>query len=217
MQSGVTLRTAHPLAKRLGRTADLRRHRDDGRPSRFVPSLGVQDQSHYPFPELRGVSFVAPVSQVGGLRQTRYGSDSTQSGPAGAIGANETNRGSATRWIGQPRDGEALERNTDRSKTGDATRHLRHDRTRADTRTAGRGRFRKVQERALRSMECRLLHACFDREGPRRRAGKGRNRTGNERTARTDGRDGIPQHPTGGPSGDSSPPPRARRRAGHQT
>ena len=46
----VSLRLPDPLAKRLGRTAHLRRDRDDGCPLRFVPALGVQDQPHCPFP-----------------------------------------------------------------------------------------------------------------------------------------------------------------------
>ena len=52
----VALRASYPLTLRLGRTADLRRHRDDGRPLRFVLTLVVQDQPHCPFPKLRAVS-----------------------------------------------------------------------------------------------------------------------------------------------------------------
>ena len=49
-------RAAYPCAQRLGRTTDLRRNRDDGRPLRVVLALVVQDQPHCPFPKLRGVS-----------------------------------------------------------------------------------------------------------------------------------------------------------------
>ena len=52
----IALCLAYPFAQRLGRTADLRRHRADGGPLRFVRALVVQDQPHCPFPQLRGVS-----------------------------------------------------------------------------------------------------------------------------------------------------------------
>ena len=54
--AGIALRATHPLAKRLRRAANLRRHRDDGRPLRVVLALVVQNQPHCPFSELRGVS-----------------------------------------------------------------------------------------------------------------------------------------------------------------
>ena len=52
----IALCLAYPFAQRLGRAAELRRHRADGGPLRFVRALVVQDQPHCPFPELRGVS-----------------------------------------------------------------------------------------------------------------------------------------------------------------
>ena len=52
----IAFSSTNPLAQRLGRTAHLRRHRNDGCPLRFLPALGVQDQPHCPFLKLRGVS-----------------------------------------------------------------------------------------------------------------------------------------------------------------
>ena len=45
--------TPGPSAKRPGRTSNLRRHRDDGRPLRSELVLVARDQPHGPFPQLR--------------------------------------------------------------------------------------------------------------------------------------------------------------------
>ena len=71
-----------PLAKRLGRTAHLRRNRDDRRPLRFVPALGVQGQPHCPFPKLRGS--ICLMSHRSSL--SRFGA----SGKPGAVHAGQS-------------------------------------------------------------------------------------------------------------------------------
>ena len=53
-KAGIAL--AHPLAQRLRRAPELRRHRGDRRPLRIMFTLMLQHQPHCPLPDLRRVS-----------------------------------------------------------------------------------------------------------------------------------------------------------------